>query len=60
MENFKDLLVITPKVCKDKNVVKIDATWDYNDADYDERHETFDADDFFKNKKYERPFGRSL
>lgn len=51
MENFKDLLVITPKVCNDKNVVKIDATWDYNDADYDECHEVFDADEFFKNKK---------
>jgi len=51
MENFKDLLVITPKVCNDKNVVKIDATWDYNDADYDERHKTFDADDFFKDKR---------
>jgi hypothetical protein len=51
MENFKDLLVITPKVCNDKNVVKIDATWDYNDADYDECHETFDANKFFKDKK---------
>lgn len=51
MENFKDLLVITPKVCNDKNVVKIDATWDYNDADYDECHVTFDADGFFEDKK---------
>ena len=51
MENFKDLLVITPKVCNDKNVVKIDATWDYGDRNYDECHETFDADEFFKDKK---------
>ena len=46
MESFKDLLINTPKVCKDKNVVKIDATWDY-----DECYEEFKADDFFKNKK---------
>lgn len=51
MENFKDLLIITPKVCEDKNVVKIDTKWDYNDADYDECHETFSADEFFRNKK---------
>ena len=51
MENFKDLLTIIPKVCNDKNVVKIDAAWDYDDADYDECHETFDADEFFKDKK---------
>lgn len=51
MENFKDLLDITPKVCADKNVVRIDTTWDYNDYDLDECHKIFKADDFFKNKK---------
>ena len=51
MENFKDILTFIPKVCEYKNVVKIDATWNYNDADYDECHKELKADDFFKDEK---------
>ena len=56
MENFKDLLVITPKVCNDKNVVKIDAKWYYNNEwdpeDYSSIcQNSFNADEFFKDKK---------
>ena len=50
MENFKDLLNIIPRTYN-KNVVKIDATWDYNDVDYNEKHKEFKADEFFKDKK---------
>lgn len=54
MENFKNLLTITPIECK--NIVKIDAQWDYyNDYDPDvessECHNSFNADDFFRDKK---------
>lgn len=49
MENFKDLLTITP--VEDKNVVKIDAKWDYCDGNYTNKHESLNANDFFKDKK---------
>ncbi len=54
MENFKDLLNITP--IELKNIVKIDAKWYYyNDEDPDDEssicQNSFDADEFFKDKK---------
>lgn len=49
MENLKDLLTTTP--IKYKNVVKVDVTWSYYDADYNEHcHEDFNADEFSKIK----------
>ena len=54
MENFKDLLTITP--IEYKNIVKVDAKWDYynsDDPDDDScmRQNSFNADEFFKDKK---------
>lgn len=55
MEDFKNLLTITP-ANEYKNIVKIDANWDYhNDDDPDDDscvcQNSFNADDFFKNKE---------
>jgi len=51
MEKIKDLLTITPKVCEDKNVVKVDTEWEYGDMNYVECHRYFAPDDFFNNEK---------
>lgn len=56
MENFKDLLTITPITYTEKNVVKIDIVWDYGEGDrdandYHEYNEKLNANEFFRDKK---------
>ena len=56
MENFKDLLTITPTTYTEKNVVKIDIVWDYGEGDrdandYHEYNEKLNANEFFRDKK---------
>ena len=51
MENFKDLLVITPKVYEDKNIIRVELTWVY-DGIYDGLSSApYEIDEFFEDKK---------
>lgn len=55
MENFKDLLTITPITYTEKNVVKIDIIWDYGEGDrdandYHEYNEKLNANEFLEIK----------
>lgn len=49
MEDLKKLLTITPKVCEDKNIIRVD--WVY-DCTYDELSSApYEVDEFFEDKK---------
>lgn len=51
MENFKDLLIITPKVYEDKNIIRVELTWVY-DGIYDGLSGApYEVDEFFEDKK---------
>lgn len=51
MENFKDLLIITPEVCEYKDIIRVELTWVYDGTHDGLSSAPYEIDEFFEDKK---------